>query len=42
MVREIGQGNDLSPVQRQAIIWIKKELLLIGPLLFNKVLVKFE
>ena len=31
----IGSNNGLSPVRRQAIIWINDEILLVGPLVTN-------
>ena len=34
----IGSDNGLSPVRRQAIIWINGDLLLIGPLHENTII----
>ena len=34
-VRQIGSGNGLSPVRRQAITWTNADLLSIGPLETN-------
>ena len=38
----IGSSNGLSPVRRQAVVWINDDLLLIGPLeiIFGEIAIK--